>query len=142
MKNQTKSIRTTYRSKIKEILAYRKFHTLKDTGKKFHITGERVRQIEMIKHRRRCAVHNRYFYNKCSYCLAMSYKKMLSFMKYESVEKEALKESRNKKRDYLSVQRKIYLIDILYNKFSNSYSQIAVKLNRDRSSIINLSKKI
>ncbi len=128
-------------SRSKEIIEYSKNHTLTETGEKFGITSERVRQIKLTKFRKRCSIHNRLYYNKCSYCLARQYKIMLRWMDYHQIEKEIEKESKNRKRDYLSVQRKAYLTEALMKRFNNSISQVASKLKRDRSTIVNLYNK-
>lgn len=124
-----------------KILTYRRNHTLKQTGIKFNLTSERIRQIEFTKDRKRCKVHNRFYYNKCSHCFVMGYKKIIWKMSDAAVEYEIEKEALNFKRDYLSVQKRVYLIEILFKKYKNSISEIARKLNRDRSTINHLLKR-
>jgi hypothetical protein len=105
------------------------------------MTSERVRQIELTKHRKRCKVHNRYYYNKCSHCLAESYMKMILDMNLYDVLKEVQKEANNRKRDYLSSQRRVFLIKVLFEEYEYSFTDIAEMLHRDRSTIIHLSKQ-
>ena len=124
-----------------KILNYRKTHTLTETGAKFHLTAERIRQIEFTKFRKRCLKHNRFYYNKCSYCLVVGYKKILAKMSLVDIDKEVAKEAQNRKRDYLSVMRRVYLIDILFRKYKFTLSQIATELERDRSTINHLANK-
>jgi hypothetical protein len=127
---------TKFQSKVIE---YRKTHTLKETGKKFNITGERVRQIIFVTNRKFCLVHNRFYYNSCAYCLNI--KKYAQFMKkldYDFVLYQVKEESSNRKRDYMSVQKKVYLVKVLKNKYNKSFKEIAVLFNRHISTIKNL----
>lgn len=128
-------------SKIDLILNFRRHHTLKETGERFKLTSERIRQIQLTKHRKTCKEHNRFYYNSCSYCLAKNYEQFLMQLDYAALEKEVVKESKNKLRDYLSVQRRAYLIEILFVKFQKSWTEIALMLNKDRSTIIHLYNK-
>jgi len=134
---QTKSL-----SRIKKILEYRKTHTLLETGKKFNLTSERVRQIQHLKNRKRCKKHERFYYNTCSYCLSENYRLLLNNLTYDGILKEVKKEVKNRKRDYLSVMRRVYLIDILYNRYTKSLIEISKLLDRDYSTIANLYKKL
>jgi hypothetical protein len=56
-------------------------------------------------------------------------------MKYDELVKEATKEAKNKKRDYLSVQRRVFIVKALRDKFKMSFMSIAVILNKDLSTI-------
>lgn len=127
---------------ISKILDYRKTHTLAETGKKFNLTSERVRQIEHLKNRKRCEKHNRFYYNSCSHCLSEKYRLYIKWLPKAELLKEVSKEAKNRKRDYLSTMRKAYLIEILFNPFLYSYSDIAKLLARDYSTIANLVKKL
>lgn len=127
---------------MEKILKYRKTHTLAETGKKFNLTSERIRQIEFIKDRKRCLKHNRFYYNKCSYCLMdKNYRAFVRKLDRESFMKEAYKEARNRKRDDMSVLRRIILIGVLYKKYKYSVSTIASVFQKDRSTIVNLIDK-
>ncbi len=125
------------------ILEYRKTHTLKDTGIKFNLTSERIRQIQFLSKRKRCLVHNRYFHNRCAYCIqATSYKRYVNNFEYFiDIVDEAHKEAKNKKRDYLSVQRKVYLAKRLHEGWNVPIPQLAIIFDRDRTTIINLLNK-
>lgn len=129
------------KSRFNDILSFRKTHTLQETGDEFKLSQERVRQILLSKNQKRCKVHNRLYYNRCSHCLVEIYEKMLSWMKYDDLIQEATKQSKNKKRDYLSVQRRIYLIKILRNKYKRSFGFISTVLNKDVSTINHLYAK-
>lgn len=122
----------------KSISDFRKTHTLSETGKKFGLSSERVRQIGLTKSRKRCSTHNRYYYNACSHCLSVTYKTLLYSSDYAFIEKEVKKESKNRKRDFLSVQRRKYLIQILHEMYGMSFSKIGLLLKRHHSSISNL----
>jgi hypothetical protein len=124
-----------------EILNYRRHHTLEQTGLKFNMSGERVRQIQLLKNRKTCKIHKRYYFNRCSYCVGMKYKDFLRWQNYAFIEKECAKEAKKARRDYLSVQKKTYLIEILRDRYSKSWQQIAIMLQRDRTSILNLYNK-
>lgn len=134
----TPSTRPKLISRIDNILNYRKHHTLEETGAKFGITAERVRQIQFTKHRKKCKVHNRFYYNKCSYCLGTQYKTLLRWADWRFIENEVKREAENRSRDYLSVQRRIYLIEVLYERYNKSFTQISIMLKRDRSTIVHL----
>lgn len=121
-----------------KILTFRKTHTLLETGKKFNLTAERVRQIEQLKDRQRCDKHKRYFYNRCSFCLNEFYKDYLDKLSYGQILKEVEKEAKNKKRDWVSTQRRVYLIEFLRIKYEKSFAEIAKLLKRDQSTIIYL----
>lgn len=127
--------------RTKKIQEYRKTHTLAQTGKKFNLTSERIRQILLTKNRKRCKVHNRFYYNKCSYCLVKSYRRMLWKLSEKELYKEVEKEALNRKRDYLSSKRRVYLIEILFKGYKKTYTEIALLLKRDRSTIIHLAKQ-
>lgn len=119
-----------------KILEFRKKHTLEETGNRFDITGERVRQIEFLIKRKRCLIHNRYFYNKCSFCLDVkNYKLYMERLDYSSLLLEIKKEAKNKRRDYLSTQRRIYLVKRLYDKGEKSFTEIAKMLDRHHDTI-------
>jgi len=123
-------------SKVKKILEFRKKHTLQETGDKFNLTQERIRQLEFLKHRKRCLVHNRYFYNKCSHCLDLkNYKLYMEHYDLPMLLKEVIKESKNRKRDFLSTQRRIYLVKRLRDKYEKSFNEIARLLDRDYTTI-------
>lgn len=130
-----KLIQTKYHSRNNKIVAYRRNHTLEETAQKFGITSERVRQVHLLKDKKYCTKHDRSFYNKCSYCLGERYKNFLRFSLYENVLKEVKKERDNRKRDYLSVQRRIYLIKRLRDIHHHSFKQISVMLQRHISTI-------
>lgn len=123
------------------IINYRKNHTLAETAAKFNMTAERVRQIHFIKHKKFCTKHNRSFYNRCSYCLGENYKNVLRFATYAFVLNEAKKEKKNRKRDYLSVQRRVYLVQRLRNTHGHSFKTISIMLDRHLSTIKSLYAK-
>ena len=125
-------------SRIENILSFRAHHSLRQTGEKFGISGERVRQIQMLKHRKRCKVHDRYYYNTCSHCFIGSYVKLINFSDLNFILNECKKESKNKSRDWLSVQRRVVLIKVLRIKFNYSLSKIAGLLSRDSTTINHL----
>ncbi len=127
---------------ISSILKYRETHTLKETGKKFNLTSERVRQIQHLKDRKFCPKHKRYHFNSCSYCLGESYRLLLNKLTYVDILKEAKKECKNRKRDYLSTWRRIYLVEILYGRYTKSIGEISELLCRDYSTVSYLLKKI
>lgn len=130
---------TKYHSNI---LTYRKTHTLAETGKKFNLSSERVRQIEFIKHRKRCSVHKRYFYNKCSYCLNIkNYTKYVNNSTFKELLKESYREAKNPKRDYLATMKKSLLIKRLYDVEMLSFTHLSILLNREYSAIKNLYRK-
>lgn len=126
---------------ISKIISYRKNHTLSETGEKFGITGERVRQILYTKYQKRCRVHNRLYYNKCSYCLNRAYKTWMEKLDYRMLMVEVDKEAKNRKRDWLSVQRKMYLVRRLHDKHEKSLIEISNLLGRNYSTITNLYDK-
>lgn len=122
-----------------KILTFKKTHTLKDTAYEFNLSVERVRQIWLTIKQKRCKVHDRLYYNRCSYCLSLRYRAFLRWQDYNFIDKECRKES--KKRDWLSVRKRIYLIEILHKKYHKSFTQIALMLKKDQSTIRYLYKK-
>lgn len=136
-----KSIQTKSTFRNCDILNYRKNHTLKETAFKYGLTAERIRQIAFIRHQKRCEKHNRKYYNKCSHCLVESYEDLLDENGYDFVIEQCKKEAQNKKRDYLSVQRRIYLIKCLYDDYKASFTRISVLLDKDISTIKHLYAK-
>jgi hypothetical protein len=123
------------KSRFNKIISYRKTHTLQETGDKFNLTQERIRQIILTKNQKRCKIHNRLYYNKCSHCLLKSYQRLVDGMTYKEITNEAKKEAKNRKRDYLSVQRRAVIIKMLIYRWKRSVSEIARLLERDRSTI-------
>jgi hypothetical protein len=125
------------------ILEFRKTHTLQETGDKFGITGERVRQIELLKNRKRCAVHDRWYYGECSHCIELKkYRAFVKTLSKDSFMKEVRREGWNRKRDFISTQHKIYLIKILIENYNiSSVSEIARLFLRDRTTILHLYNK-
>ena len=110
-----------------------------ETGRKFGISSERVRQIEFLKLRKRCKVHNRYFYSNCVYCLDYkNYHNQIKNLDKASFMQEVYKEADNRQRDALSVQHKTFLIKEMKDRYTMTFSQIARELQRDRTSIRNL----
>ncbi len=136
------SPKTKSTSKVEKILEFRNTHTLAETGKRFKLTAERIRQIEHLKDRKRCAKHKRFYYNTCSHCLGENYRGYLNKLNYEQILKEVKKERKNRKRDYLSVWRRAYLVEVLYMKYTKSYLEISELLQRDYSTISNLVRKL
>jgi len=136
-----KSTSKTYHSRTEKIRAFRKNHTLAETGEKFKITSERVRQILLEKSRRRCRVHNRLYYNKCSYCLALKYKQHIQNLSEPFLLYEVNKEKANKKRDYLSTYRRTCLVEVLHDKWDKSFAEIAKLLDKDYTTITYLYQK-
>jgi len=118
------------------ILKFREDHTLQETGDEFGITAERVRQIEMLKDRKRCLRHNRFYYDTCSYCLIDDYKKLIGSAGKDFVMSEVKKEAKNRKRDGLSVQRRKHLIKVLHNNYHMSDMEIAYLFDRDRTTVL------
>lgn len=124
-----------------KILKFRETHTLAETGKKFGLTAERVRQIGKLKDRKRCEKHKRYYFNSCSHCLGESYRTYVNKLNTKDFYKEITKERKNRKRDYLSVWRRIYLTQrLLWH--GHSVADIAKFLKRDYSTIKHSLKKI
>lgn len=127
---------------ISNILIYKKTHTLKETGKTFNLSSERIRQLGFVKQKKRCSVHNRYYYNRCSYCLVKHYRSYIRWLTYEQLLSESKKESKVSKRDYLSVARKALIVQRLHNSFQIPFGEISKAiLKRHRSTIINLYNK-
>ena len=120
---------------LKSISNYRKNHSLAETGVKFNLTAERVRQILLQKNRKYCKKHKRWYYNSCSHCLARQYKVLVELFDYSDFMREVRKESKNRKRDFLSVERRKYLVRRLYDKSGLSFFEIAKLLCRDYSTI-------
>lgn len=132
---KTKSMQTTL---IGKILTFRKNHTLRETGKKFNITGERVRQIQIsnLKSKKLCYIHNKYYFNKCLFCLNFkNYSQEMNKLDYSHILLEVSRQANNKKRDYVSVQRRIYLIKRLHEQHNQSFSEIARLLKKHHSTI-------
>ena len=120
-------------SRNKTIALYRKTHTLLETGRKFKLTAERIRQIGNLIERKRCLKHKRYYFNYCSHCVVETYKNVLQNAHF--ILNEINKARANKKRDYVSIQKRIYLINYLYTKEKKSFREIAVLLDKDLSII-------
>lgn len=128
---------------ISKILKYRKTHTLAETGKKFNLSSERIRQLEFSKHKKRCKVHNRLYYNKCSYCLIHHYKKYVNYLDDTGMALECRIQSKNTKRDYLSVSQKAVLVKRLHDVKEVSFGVISkLLIKRHISSIKNLYKHV
>ncbi len=122
-----------------KILEYRKTHTLAETAKQFGLSSERVRQIQLKKYEKRCAVHNRLYFNKCAYCINEKfYKKVLSKLSHDELIDEAKEQGKNKSRDLLSSTRRVMIIKILKDKYKQSFSQIGRLFNRHYSTISHL----
>ena len=127
---------------VQTILTFRKNHTLQETSDTFGITSERVRQVALEVNRLRCSKHNRYYFNSCSHCAADTYATLVKQYTYKQLLVDVEKEKKNRKRDYLSVQRKKALINVLYNEYGYSFLKIADMLGRHYSSIANLAKQL
>jgi len=123
---------------IFKILKYRKTHTLEKTGQKFNLSGERIRQLELQKYRYRCKKHDRYYYNKCSFCFVEKYKLFIEKMDYEFLLNEIKKEAKNHKRDYISIEKRKYIIRKLYDNYGKTFSEIGRLLNKHYTTIMNL----
>ncbi len=126
---------------IQTILTFRKTHTLKETGKQFKLSPERIRQITLLKYRRFCKEHERFYFNRCSHCAVKDYVKMLNGLSFRQLEDICKKESKSRKRDYVSVQRRVGLISLLHKKFRLSLVNIAQRLHRHPSTINHLKNK-
>ena len=133
MKKNSKLQQTKLISRNKTIALYRKTHTLLETGRKFKLTAERIRQIGNLIERKRCLKHKRYYFNYCSHCVVETYKNVLQNAHF--ILNEINKARANKKRDYVSIQKRIYLINYLYTKEKKSFREIAVLLDKDLSII-------
>jgi hypothetical protein len=124
------------------ILEFRKTHTLQETGDKFDITGERIRQIELLKNRKRCTIHDRWYYGECSYCTELKkYRAFVKNLNYDSLIKEVAKEGENRKRDFVSVERKLYLIEILDKDYHTSFPEMVRLFRRNRMTVLHLFNK-
>ncbi len=124
----------TYHSK--DIVTYRKTHTLKQTGLQFKMSPERVRQICLeMGFQKRCKRHDRLYYNTCSHCSVENYEQLLEKFGYDEICDEADRESMNRKRDYISVSKRIYLIKCLINRFGISFTEIGRMLKRHPTTI-------
>ena len=134
-------IQTNISPRTEKILEFRKTHTLEETGERFGITGERVRQIE-LNDRKRCVVHDRWYQKECHYCSELNkYRTFLKSLNYDSLMKEVGKEGKNIKRDFISVQHKLYLIEILVKNYHKSFLEIVLLFQRDRTTILYLYNK-
>jgi len=125
-------------SNSKKILEYRKTHSRQETAEAFNLTPERIRQIDFSVTQKRCPTHDRLFYNSCSFCLAESYKKLIRFSDLTFILNEVEREAKNRKRDYLSTQRRIILIQTLRERYEKNFSEIARLLRRHHSTIMYL----
>lgn len=120
-----------------KIIEYRKKHTLAETGKKYGITAERVRQICLVKHQKRCVKHDRFYYNSCSHCLSESYVAFIRRLSTGQLYDEVKKEANNRKRDYLSTRRRIELIRLM-KEMGLPFPYISGCLKRDSSTVRHL----
>ena len=117
-------------------------HTLQQTGDKFGITGERVRQIEDLKNRKKCAIHGRWDDGECRYCVELNtYRDFVKNLDRDSLMKEVAKQGENKKRDFVSVERKLYLIEILDKDYHTPFPEMVRLFRRDRTTVLHLYNK-
>ncbi len=123
-------------SRNRKILEYRKTHMQKETAKKFVRSAERIRQIEHLK---KCNIHDIQYYDKCPSCInsveLKKYAKFVENLDQKSLMEEVSKEAENRRRDFISTQKRVCLIKILKENYDFPLKEIANYLKRDRTTV-------
>jgi hypothetical protein len=66
------------------------------------------------------------------------YKLFIEKMDYEFLLNEIKKEAKNHKRDYISIEKRKYIIRKLYDNYGKTFSEIGRLLNKHYTTIMNL----
>ena len=129
--------------KIEELKKYRENHTLKEVGKKYNLTSERIRQIINPIKLKICEKHKTRFVNFCLLCfIEKEYPKILNkiIKDPQKIKLEFIRLSKSDKTK-ITVLQKVLLIKMVVNKLNKSILEVSKLLRKDYNSVKYLYEK-